>query len=1016
MSNILVNMLLVSVLTTNIVPTFNMMTYGNNNNINMSIETNARSESYESYLQYKPLLQYNIGESFNGFDKFIDISSDVDDVKNLDNGTVAIKFKTSSVNQNNTLFSISDKNTANSYFEVKLLNGQIRLETKDNGSNVMSYTAQNKNFADGKWHTVVISGGKLGGILYMDGEKLVEFPTHQNKFISIVKTLNTMNIGRKVTSAGASSYFNGEIEYVEVYDNQFSHEYSKKYSLNDYREILNIIHGEESNNILFAGDSITHGPLHTKGYRSYSEHLKERLRGESISGNLKSDNFVINTGVSSADTRHVLDGYDTWIGTYNPKIVFLTFGMNDCTSISLDAYKENLKVLVNKIIEMGAIPIIQTINTTNGSREQQLPPFMEGARAVANELDVFVIDHNKYWSDLGKSVTNAWLGDAIHPNEKGHLEMAKLIFRELQLDTEDSYTQNLSYPLEGNGTAKPVLDTAIRTYPEYSNIEGKDPVISYKVNREFYGSDFIDRTDDMDKIKSLNKGSVVARFNLTSGASAQTIISLSDSKDPSKEVAVGMNANGTIFLNGRTDNGTSNFTTSKSGYNNGVWHTLVMNVDESGLNLYVDGEKIHSTTNKVFFSSLNSPTHLSIGRNVHNTGGEWFFNGAISYVEVYDKALSVDEINSISEKVDNSSDFTEIRTKALQDGAANSWVLIGDNSTSGNGATYGYKNYGEYFEERIRWELIGSPMINRERYVINSGVDGADSESINTNFDKWVAEFDPEIVSIMIGGNEKGTAEEFEANLKEIIEKSRDIKALVMLQTPVLQENDITEYVDVILRVSKELNIPVVDHYNTWKNLEKDNPHIKETFLNEDYKLNHRGHLRVAQDMMKSLGIFDPNRISGGALVDMKYEAAEGPGELKNELSELINKAKKSIEDNKDNSYSEDLKSALLADIEAAEREKAKFTSTIVTVSNAIKFLNDSLVAFEQSIEENETDYGCDVNQDGVVSIADLALVSKNYNKNDSDLDWNEMKIYDVNKDGVINNSDIQEIMNKILE
>ncbi|MBO5476167.1 MAG: SGNH/GDSL hydrolase family protein, partial [Clostridia bacterium] len=146
--------------------------------------------------------------------------------------------------------------------------------------------------------------------------------------------------------------------------------------------------------------------------------------------------------------------------------------------MTIDEYKNNLKTLVNKIREMGAIPIIQTINTTNGSREEQLPIFMEGARAVANELDVFLIDHNKYWSDLGKSVTNAWLGDAIHPNEKGHLEIAKLIFRELQLDTDDSYTQNLSYPLAGNGTAKPVLDTVRKKYPEYSNIENKEPVVS----------------------------------------------------------------------------------------------------------------------------------------------------------------------------------------------------------------------------------------------------------------------------------------------------------------------------------------------------------------------------------------------------------------------------------------------------------------------------------------------------------------------------------------------------------
>lgn len=1012
MKKILINMLVSSLLVSNIIPANNIIAYENNNTMNMLIEESNRSQSYESYLQYKPLLQFNVRESFNGIDKFIDISDEVENIKDLSSGTIAIKFKTSAKNKEQTLFSISDKNDTNSYFEIKLLNGQIRLETKENGNNVMSYTVPNKTFDDNKWHTVVISGGELGGILYMDGEKLVEFTNHPNKFISLVKDLNNMNIGRIVKNNEVSSYFDGEIEYVEVYNKQFSHEYSSKYSLKDYREILNIIHGEESNNILFAGDSITHGPLHTKGYRSYSEHFNERIRGEAVSGNLKSDNFVINTGVSSADTTHVLASYETWVKTHNPKIVFLTFGMNDCATITIDEYKNNLKTLVNKIREMGAIPIIQTINTTNGSREEQLPIFMEGARAVANELDVFLIDHNKYWSDLGKSVTNAWLGDAIHPNEKGHLEIAKLIFRELQLDTDDSYTQNLSYPLAGNGTAKPVLDTARKKYPEYSNIENKEPVVSYKVNREFYGSDFIDRTDDMDKIKSLNTGSIVTRFNLTSSQSAQTIISLSDSKDSSKEVAIGINANGTIFLNGRTDNGNSSFTTSRSGYNDGVWHTLVMNVDESTINIYVDGENIHSTTNKIFFSSLNLPTHLSIGRNVHDTGGEWFFNGAISYVEIYDNILSRDEINNISSKIDSSNNFAEIRNKALENGVANSWVLVGDNSTSGNGATYGYKNYGEYFEERIRWELRGNPMINRERYVINSGVDGADSESINTNFDKWIAEFDPEIVSIMIGGSEKGTPKEFEANLKEIIEKVRDIGALVMLQTPVLQENDITEYVNVILKVAKEFNVPVVDHYNTWIELEKSNPHIKETFLNEDYRLNHRGHLRVAQDMMKALKVFDSNSISGGALVDMKYEETENPTELKNELLDLINKAKKSIEDNKDNLYIEHLKSALVADIAAAEREIEKTNSTIVTVSNAINFLNESL----RSFEEDEVDYGCDVNKDGIITIADLALVSKNYNKNSEDKNWNEIKIYDVNKDTIINNIDIQEVMKKILE
>ena len=602
MKKFLINILLSTLLVSSITLSFDKLTFANN--INMATDATTSSQSYESYLKYKPIIKRSIEESFNGIDKYIDISSEVEKVKDLNKGTIAIKFKTSVANKTQTLFSISDKNDSSSYFEIKIVNGYIRLETYENGKNVLSSTVQNKKVTDNTLHTLVISGGELGVLVYMDGIMLSEFPEQQNKFISLVNPVNSMNIGRKVTSEGATSYFDGEIKYVEAYDNQFSKEYSSKYSLNDYRDILNIVHGKESSNIVFAGDSITHGVSHTKGYRSYSEHLQERLRGEIIDGNLKSDSFVINTGVSSADTKNVISGYNSWIGTYNPKIVFLAFGMNDCVTMPLDVYKENLRILVKKIREQGAIPVIQTINTATSAstnRITTLPQFMNGAREVADELDVFVIDHYKYWVDKGSTVTNAWLNDAIHPNEKGHLEMAKLILRELQLDNQENYTQNLSYPLQGNGTSKPVVDIASKSYPEYLAVKDKTPIVSYKINREFYGNDFIDRTDEIDKVKPLSKGSIVAKFNLTSAANAQTILSLSDSKDPSKEVAIGINANGVISYNARTDKGSTVFTTTKGGYNDNKWHTLVVNSDGTTINIYVDGEKIHSVNSKVFF-------------------------------------------------------------------------------------------------------------------------------------------------------------------------------------------------------------------------------------------------------------------------------------------------------------------------------------------------------------------------------------------------------------------------------
>lgn len=955
MKRILISMLILSLLATTTVPAINVMAGETTTTTTTTTTQSSQIRAYESYLKYEPILKYDTKKTYDGTNTYVDLTEQLDTVKNLSEGTIAIKFKTNVRKTEQTLFSISDKGDPKSYFEIKLINGDIRVETFENRQDKMCYRTANKNYVDGQWHTAVINSGPLGTFLYMDGEKVVEFPTHKNKLISLVEDTDSMNIGRIVKNSTPTSYFTGEIEYVEVYDEQFSYEYAAKYSLNDYRSILNIVHEKDKRTIVFTGDSITHGVHYTDGYRSYTEHLKERLKGESINGTIKSESFVINTGVANGDTTHILADYNNWVGTYNADIVFITFGMNDCVTIPLTTYKANLKTLVNKVREQGGIPIIQAINTTTDARRAtNFPLFMQGARDVANELDVFLIDHTKYWSDLGTTVTNAWLKDTVHPNAQGHLELTNLILRELQLDTEDSYTKKLAYPLEGDGTAKPVLNTITRTYPEYSSIEGKTPVVSYKINRELYGSDFIDKSYDLNKVKSLSKGSIVTRFNLTSAGPAQTILSLSDSKDASKEVAFGVSKDGCIFVNRRTDQGTSTFNTTEKGYNDGKWHTLVINIDDSGTTVYVDGKQIHTINTKQFFSSLNSPTNLSIGRNVHDQGGEWFYTGAISYVDIYDNALSTDEIKSISGKIDSGSDFTAIRNKALQNGIVNTWALVGDNSTTGSGATYGYKNYGEYFEECIRWEYKGALMVNRSRFVINSGVDGADSASINTNFDKWVKEFDPEIISIMIGGNETGTPEQFEANLKSIINKSTDIGALVMLQTPVLQENDISNYVDVILKVAKELNVPVVDHYNTWKELEKNNPHIKDTFLTDDYKLNHRGHLKVAQDMMKALGLYNANNISSGKLVDMKYEESNEINNFKAQLTTLISNSKKSIEDNKEKVFSEELKSALSEDIKAAEREVEQANLPIEAIMNALNYLNNSLKSFEETVKEKE--------------------------------------------------------------
>ncbi|OAB43046.1 NPCBM/NEW2 domain-containing protein [Paenibacillus antarcticus] len=57
-----------------------------------------------------------------------------------------------------------------------------------------------------------------------------------------------------------------------------------------------------------------------------------------------------------------------------------------------------------------------------------------------------------------------------------------------------------------------------------------------------------------------------------------------------------------------------------------------------------------------------------------------------------------------------------------------------------------------------------------------------------------------------------------------------------------------------------------------------------------------------------------------------------------------------------------------------------------------------------------------DMNNDGKVSIGDLAFAAANYGKDDSSPDWNQVKIADINNDKVIDISDLAAIANKIIQ
>lgn len=463
-----------------------------------------------------------------------------------------------------------------------------------------------------------------------------------------------------------------------------------------------MIRGDKGSSIVFTGDSITHGPLHTKGYRSYTEHFRERLKEKFKNENI----MVFNAGVSGATTRDIIRDFHICVNIYDPDVVFIMLGMNDSSNqiVPLEEYRSNILELINKVREIGAIPIIQTSNIIKMDLSRKsLKFYMDIVRAVARENNVMLIDHYSHWEELEKensNLKNELLNDLIHPNEKGHLEIVKFIFKELDIFEEDSYTCNLSYPIKAE--------------------------------------------NDLER-------------------------------------------------------------------------------------------KVDSEWNKGFFNDISN------------------------------KNFSQEEL--IQNTKENFNNNLESITNLINEDKKGIWVFLGDEDTNEIGDTLGYKNYVEYMEERIRWELNDGSINKREKFMINFGTEDINSEYLMNNLEHLVSKYNPKVVFIMIGGNEKITPEEFKHNLVNIVSKVKNINSIPILQSPIKNGSNIEEYVKVIRAVSEEEKIFLIDHYEYWDRLSKVKKWVIESWLVEG-RANHRGHLAIAKKIFKDLRIYDYNSLICGFTIE----------------------------------------------------------------------------------------------------------------------------------------------------
>ena len=204
--------------------------------------------------------------------------------------------------------------------------------------------------------------------------------------------------------------------------------------------IKNLFKADQPIKWLFYGDSITHGATHTFGQRDYTQLFAERIRAEMG----RPMDVVINTAISGNTTLDLLESFDWRVAQFQPHVVFLMIGMNDCSDqreIGADLFEKNLIKLVEKVESIRSQAVLQTtcpvLPRTSPDREPHFDLYMDKIRRVAGSRGLPLIDHTRYWKDHADKHF-FWMSNAFHPNAYGHRAFATLLYRELDICDPES--------------------------------------------------------------------------------------------------------------------------------------------------------------------------------------------------------------------------------------------------------------------------------------------------------------------------------------------------------------------------------------------------------------------------------------------------------------------------------------------------------------------------------------------------------------------------------------------------
>ncbi|MFG3039739.1 GDSL-type esterase/lipase family protein [Streptomyces sp. NPDC048330] len=401
-----------------------------------------------------PVLDHQIESVYDGR-SFTDLSPELGKIRGLSAGTILVTFSTTSRNQAMTLLSASDSTRPATEVAVCVSAGRLQFSVRHDGVVKQNHLTRTM-YDDGMLHTVAVTVSAAGTTFHADGRPV--FTTGQANFFGGAPGLDALNVARNRDSdhPGGEWFYTGTVTRVAVHDRALSAQEiaaeSVRLDLADMGRISAVLNSDTPAVWLITGDSITHGALWTNGWRSYAEHFQERVRWEL--GKPKNSDFVVDSGVSGSTTADLVAKFDDRVTAFRPKVVSIMLGTNDAATASTGpaVYRANLRRLVAQVRALpgGAIPLFQTPNPVDVDRWPQrtaLADYVRIMRDVATELDVVLVDHHAHWLETGGGTTPlGLLGDGLHPDQRGHLVLARKMIRDLRLFDPASRVCRLEIP------------------------------------------------------------------------------------------------------------------------------------------------------------------------------------------------------------------------------------------------------------------------------------------------------------------------------------------------------------------------------------------------------------------------------------------------------------------------------------------------------------------------------------------------------------------------------------------